>query len=169
MPANNTDENATQPLTIQGKSFVVPLLYVAGPCELSEGEAAALNQTYAENIRNNFASLMKRAAEGENPKELTQEDLDAYADEYEFGKRSGGARGPRDPVGSEEKRLALTAIKAKVEEKGKKWADLAKEKQEALLKQVLDAGTFRAKAEKIVAERREAAESIGELDLDAAA
>lgn len=169
MPANHTDENATQSLTIQGKSFTVPLLYVAGPCELSEGEAAALNQTYAENIRNNFAALMKRAAESDPPKELTQEDLDAYAEEYEFGKRSGGSRGPRDPVGSEEKRLALAALKVMVEKKGKKWADLAKEKQEELLKQAVESGKFREKAEKIVAERQAAAAGSDELDLDIAA
>ena len=168
MAGNNTEEQ-TQKLTIQSKEFVIPLPYVAGPCTLTEGEANALNQTYAENVRNNFAQQMKRAAEDKvSPRELTQADLDEYVDEYEFGKRAGGARGPRDPVGTEERKLALTALIAHVEKQGKKWKDLAKEKQEELLSKVITSGRFRARAEEIVKARQAEAQSeLSDIDLAA--
>lgn len=169
MAANNPDQNAKQDLTIQGKTFKIPLPYAIGACELTEGEAAALNQTYAENVRNNFAQQMKRAAEGDTPKELTQEDLDAYTDGYEFGKRTGGARGPRDPIGTEERRLALAAVKAHVAAKGKNWKDLSEDKQEELVNTVVASGKFREKAAEIVRQRQEAAEATKDLDLDLAA
>jgi hypothetical protein len=168
MPANNTDESATQTLTVQSQSFTIPVPYMAGACTLTEGEANALNQTYAENIRNNFAQQMKRAAEEETPRQLTQADLDEYVDSYEFGKRPGGARGPRDPIGTEERKLASVALVAHVENKlGKKWKDLAKEKQDELLAKVIASGKFRAQAEEIVKKRQESAADLGDVDLAA--
>ena len=45
---------STDEITIAGQVFSVPVRYAAGHV-LTEGEASALNQTYHENLRNNFA------------------------------------------------------------------------------------------------------------------
>jgi len=52
-------------ITIKDELFTVPVPYTAGHV-LSENEANALNQTYHENLRNNFAGVVtaaKKAAE----------------------------------------------------------------------------------------------------------
>lgn len=89
-------------ITIAGQSFNVPLRYEEGH-ELTSGEASALNQTYHENIRNNLA---KKAKDGE----LTQADVDSYAEGYQFGVRAAGTGVTRDPVMSEAMRIAKKQI-----------------------------------------------------------
>jgi hypothetical protein len=157
-----SEHEPTQSVTIQSVTFTIPAPYVAGPVELTEGEAAALNQVLAENIRNNFAGQMKRAAEETPARQLTQEDLDKYVESYEFGRRTGGGR-VRDPVAAEERRLSLDAIKAKVKSTGKNWKDFTKEQQDAVLARVLASGKFREQAERVVAARQ--AEASIDLDL----
>ena len=71
-------------ITIQKQLFNVPNRYAAGHV-LTEGEANALNQTYHENLRNNFAGRVK---EGGDHATL-QTELDAYAASYQFGERRG--------------------------------------------------------------------------------
>ena len=88
-------------ITIAGKTFNAPLRYEEGH-ELSAGEAAALNQTYHENLRNNFAKKVKDAIEaGAFSQDVIQIEFDAYAREYQFGVRTGGGGAPRDPVTKE--------------------------------------------------------------------
>ena len=127
--------SATDEITIAGHVFTVPVRYAAGH-PLTEGEASALNQTYHENLRNNFASKVRKAketppaTEGGEPgtKELTdddirslQADLMAYADEYQFGVRvAGSPRAPADPVEREALNLAKEAIRQALKAKGKK-------------------------------------------------
>lgn len=83
-------------ITIQGQVFRVPIRYAAGH-QLSDGEAGALNQTYHENLRNNFAKKVSEGVEAGLPIETLQQQLDDYAVEYQFGTRTGGGtRG--DPV-----------------------------------------------------------------------
>lgn len=103
-------------ITIAGHSFNVPVRYQEGH-ELTSGEASALNQTYHENIRNNLA---KRAKEGT----LTQEDVDAYAADYQFGVRAAGTGGAtRDPVMSEAMRIAKKQLGEMLKKAGKKIGD----------------------------------------------
>ena len=167
MPRNNPDSGATQKITIQSAQFTIPLPYVAGACELTQGEADALNQTFAENIRNNFASQMKRAAEDEaNPRALTQDDLDGYVEDYAFGQRR--TSGPRDPVGTEERRLSVAAAKGLVAKKGVEWKSLSEEKQDEIVEKIIASGQLRAKAEEIVA-ARQAAAAVQDIDLGLAA
>lgn len=159
----------TQQLTIQKFTFTIPAPYAAGPIELTDGEAAALNQTYAENIRNNFAAQMKKAAEGETPKELGQTELDVYVASYEFGKRSTGMRS-RDPVGVEERRLAREAINALILSKGKKLKDYSTEQMNTMLGKVVESGKFRAQAEAVVAARGAVAvDPLADLEIPEAA
>lgn len=90
-------------LTIAGQRFSIENRYAAGHV-LNENEAAALNQVFRENIRNNLA--------GRNG-ELTQELVDKYAAEYQFGVRTTTSRRrTADPV----EKTALSMAKAKIVE-----------------------------------------------------
>lgn len=109
-------------ITIAGHSFNVPVRYEEGH-ELTAGEASALNQTYHENLRNNFAKKVKDAGENADLAAL-QAELDAYANEYQFGVRSGGGGGvTRDPVMSEAMRIAKKQIGDLIRAKGGKVND----------------------------------------------
>ncbi len=131
-------ESKLEEITIQGHTFLAPIKYAEGHV-LTANEAGALNQTYHENLRNNFASSVRnRVAElygtkDEDGKVVSvpedaslddgqladlQAEFDKYAAEYEFGaRRSGGARAPADPVEREALNLAKAAVKAALKAK----------------------------------------------------
>jgi hypothetical protein len=117
VPATNSGE-ATRydQITIQGQTFKVPLRYAAGHA-LTEGEASALNQTYHENLRNNFANKVRDGVEAGLSTAILQQQLDDYAQEYQFGQRVGGGGFRGDPVMTLAMNIARdmvrTAIKAK--------------------------------------------------------
>lgn len=110
-------------ITIAGHPFNVPVRYEEGH-ELTAGEASALNQTYHENLRNNFAKKVKEATDGGSPDlAALQAELDAYANEYQFGVRTGGGGAVRDPVMSEAMRIAKKQIGDLIRAKGGKVND----------------------------------------------
>lgn len=111
-------------ITIAGHSFNVPLRYEEGH-ELTAGEASALNQTYHENLRNNFAKRVKDASENGATPDLAslQAELDKYAGDYQFGVRTGGGGASRDPVMSEAMRIAKKQIGDLIRAKGGKVND----------------------------------------------
>jgi hypothetical protein len=166
------EQTAEQPaeqlvqLRINGKIFLAPAPFSEGHV-LSSAEAGVMNQTYRENLRNNFAGAMRRAAEKEG-KELTQADFDAYVDSYSFEARVTGVRASVvDPVELEERSLALAAIKQAIKAKGVKFTAVAKEKVEELVNGLLVKGTFHHQAAQIVAERKSLLgdDLIGDMDL----
>lgn len=108
-------------ITIAGHTFNVPVRYEEGH-ELTAGEASALNQTYHENIRNNFAKKVKDAGETADLSAL-QTELSAYADSYQFGVRTSGGTVSRDPVMSEAMRIAKKQIGDLIRAKGGKVSD----------------------------------------------
>lgn len=110
-----------QSLTINGEKFEVPDAVLAKydsylTPEAPEGLRASIRQTLVENLRNNFASKVKNALNGDDDAGIPAEAkaaLDAefatYADKYEFGVRTGGGGGgrtPADPVEREMSKLA---------------------------------------------------------------
>jgi hypothetical protein len=122
-------ENGTQieqrRIKIEGLIFNAPAPYRAGHV-LTENEANTLNQTFSENLRNNFAKKVKTARElaktngtdfpsdGEAASDDLQADFTSYASDYEFGTRAagGGEAGlPRDPVDREAWIMARDLIK----------------------------------------------------------
>lgn len=153
--ANAPAEEGVTSITIQGLEFTAPQPYRAGPYELSEGEASALNQTLAENLRNNFAGRVKAAKDeyrkanglGEDDDvpvsgldiEALQEEFDKYADEYEFGVRraGGGTRTPVDPVEREAHRIALDRVKEAFRKENVKISSVPKERLNEIVKAVL--------------------------------
>lgn len=120
---------STVEITIQGMSFEVDRPYSAGEHVLTAGEANALNQTRAENLRNNFASVVKKAMvdyrkannmveDAEVPVDKLDHDalnteFEKYVTEYQFSERAGGGgpRTPKDPVEREANRIAWDKIK----------------------------------------------------------
>lgn len=118
-------------ITIAGHTFKAPLRYAEGH-ELTANEAGALNQTYHENLRNNFAGKVKAAAEQAggtlSPDVLAslQSEFDTYAESYQFGIRTGGGA-VRDPVMAEALRIAKDKIKAALKAQGRKTTDVTAE------------------------------------------
>lgn len=170
----NAAQVAVSSITIQGLEFEVPRPFSAGPHTLTAGEAHALNQTMAENLRNNFASTVKDAMaayrkanslaeDAEVPvanldHDALQTEMDKYSAEYKFREGGGGGvRGPSDPVEREANAIATAKVKAKLTEKGIKLNSVSKEKMAELVKAVVEKyPDIRAEAER----RVKAAEGI---------
>jgi hypothetical protein len=130
----------TDTITIQGETFTVVQPYEEGHV-INANEAQALNQTFAENVRNNFAKRVKDAKEaGSFVLEQLQATLDEYMEKYSFGTRvGGGGGGRRDPVLAEAISIALDKIKDAIKKGGGNVSDY-------------DAKDLRANA-KVLAER----------------
>lgn len=180
-----TETAPTTQITIQGLAFDAPQPYKSGPAELTEGEASALNQTLAENLRNNFAPTIKKALEEyrkanglAEDAEVPVSELDAealieafnkYADEYEFGVRraAGGTRAPLDPVGREAHRIASQKVRDALKQKGIKLDSVPKEKMAEFVKAVIEKYpdiTEEAKR-RVAATQAVAVEGLSELGL----
>lgn len=115
---------STEQITIAGEVFSAPVRYSEGH-ELTAGEASALNQTYHENLRNNFAKKVKEAKEaGSFDQAHFQSEFDGYAAEYQFGVRTGGGGGAtRDPVMAEAMRIAKSNLTMLLKQNGEKISD----------------------------------------------
>lgn len=127
-------------ITVAGKTFNAPVRYTEGH-ELTEGEASALNQTYHENLRNNFAKKVKEAVEaGSFDQEAFQSEFSKYADTYAFGVRTGGGGGgvTRDPVMSEALNIAKKIIREKIKAAGKKASTYTNEAITEAAKKLID-------------------------------
>lgn len=141
-------------ITIQGLEFEAPQPYAPGPIELTEGEASALNQTLAENLRNNFAPRIKTAVTeyrkannladdaevpvGDLDYDMLAEAFEKYAEEYEFGvRKAGGPRTPSDPVEREAHGIAKIKVKAALNKKNIELGSVSKEKMAEYITQVL--------------------------------
>lgn len=173
MPLNITPDTPRKQRTIGGIVVQIPAPYAAGQT-ISEGEAAMLNQTLAENFSNNLrkkveAFVPEGAAEGTAPRAATADEaqalVDSYASTYEPGvRRGGGGGGSRtlDPVEREMRVIAREALNNLLKKQGLKRNEVD---YDELLEDVLDkhGDSLRSKAEKIVAARNK--NSIDDLDL----
>lgn len=156
----------TDSITIAGKTFNVPVRYKEGDT-LSANEARALNQTYHENLRNNFAKQVKEADEaGKFDQNELQASLDDYAESYEFG-QSGGGGGTRDPVASEALDIARTTIRNALKAQGKNLKDYKGAQITDAAKRYL-AGPNGAKVQELAAQRVAEQKSAAADSLNAA-
>ena len=146
---------ASGTITIQGLEFSVDWPYKAGSIELSPGEASALNQTRAENLRNNFAAQIKQAlaeyretnkipedqeiASSVLDKETLDKDFKEYADNYEFGVRQlgGGGRIPTDPVEREAFKIASEKVREALKARNVKLTSVSKETMQDMVEKVI--------------------------------
>ena len=152
-------------VTIAGTIFSLTDTYSEGHT-INAMEAKALNQTRAENIRNNFADKVKKAqgdAASLTDEQVAalQSELDTYASSYEFS--VGGGR-VTDPIEREAKRIAEELVNGKIAEKGLSVAKYkeanGKDKYDSLVAQVMESEGVRKEAEAIVRKRSKLADSI---------
>lgn len=149
-------------ITIAGQTFNVPVRYEEGH-ELTENEAGALNQTYHENLRNNFASRVKDGVAAGKSIEDLQSELDTYAESYQFGVRVGGGGRTGDPVLREAMLIAKAKITEHLRKKGVKMKDVdSKTVSEAAKKLIARSPEIMELAK----QRVEEAKSAAATDLD---
>lgn len=141
-------------ITIAGTAFAVTPRYAEGHT-LNANEASALNQTFFENLRNNFAAKAKEGA--------TQEDFDAYAASYQFGVRTGGG-GSRDPVLTEALNMARDSVRQAIKKAGKNVSEYSAASITAAAQKLVDQKPeYMEKAKQRVAEMQNiASDSIGD-------
>jgi hypothetical protein len=112
----------------------VPQPFAAGPHELTEGEANALNQIVAENLSNNLrAKIVEGQISGEGDSatvaaytdETAQALVDEYLAEYELGVRRAGSgeRQVTDPVEREARKIARAKAVEYIKSQGGKPSD----------------------------------------------
>lgn len=150
--------------TIGGVQVEVPQPYAEGHV-LTAGEAAMLNQTFAENISNNLRS---KATAEDSDRQLSTEEFQPIVDEYvagyEPGVRSGGGGGGQralTPVEIEVRNLATAKLKEVLKARGLKQKDVAfVELRDSIIEQHRD--TLTAQAEKIVKAREKATAGDGD-------
>lgn len=129
-------------IQIAGHNFNISDRYEEGH-ELTANESAALNQMRRENIRNNFAKKVEDAKNGaervedDNVLADLQEQLNEYAEGYEFGVRTGGGY-VRDPVLAEAMKIARDKVWEKLKSLGKKKKDVEPSAVTAYAKKLVD-------------------------------
>lgn len=152
---------ATRTITIQDTTFTVPVPYAAGHV-LTEPEATALNQAYAEAIRNNNRTRVDKAkADGPLTDEkiaALQGEINDYCASFVF---SGGGGRTSDPIDKEAKTLAQITVDALLAKHGITKAQYkADGKYEAKIAEVAELPEIRKQAEKTVRDRQKAAAAI---------
>lgn len=135
-------------ITIQGLTFDVDLPYAEGHT-VNQFEANALNQTWAENIRNNFASKVSKVLEAVEEQrgqgaELSEDELgilrgefEKYAGEYKFqGRRGPGA--PVDPVKREAIKIARETLRQLLSSNNQSLKDLKEGEAERIVELLIE-------------------------------
>lgn len=132
MPPTQTptpNATSTTEVIINGIVFLTPAPYAKGH-QCDEIEASVLNQTLAENLRNNFSKAVKKAKEKAGDRELTEPEVAAlqqtfadYCKSYKFALRTG-PKIPVDPIGKEALKIATSLVKEALAKKGQKPSDL---------------------------------------------
>lgn len=163
-----TDTPARDSITIQGETFTVPQPYAEGHV-LKANEAGALNQVFAENLRNNFASKVKAAKEANTfDLETLQSELDSYAEEYEFGVRTGGGR-TGDPVMAEAMEIMRDKVRKAIKKSGGNLKDFKPADISTRAKAEFTKNSPAAQAVlKLAQERVAAMQDVADVELDAA-
>lgn len=160
---------AREDYTIAGKTFSILQPYGEGHV-LTAGEASALNQTFAENIRNNFAAKVKEAVEANTfDQEVFQGALDDYQEEYEFGVRRGGGGRTSDPLQAEALNIARDLVRQALVKKGIALKDVTGADVTRLAKDLISSGKYpeimTAAQARVAAAQNVTAVELGELNL----
>ncbi len=159
-------------IKVQGMIFTAPLRFAEGH-PLSALEAKALNQTYHENLRNNFAKNVKKeqeAAKAAGSETLSVEVMEklhsefaAYAEAYSFAERRTSS--PVDPVEKLAYQLAGQAVRAALKKKNFDVKTLAPEKLEKFIEDLLakDSKYLEEAQRRVSAESSVATDALDEL------
>lgn len=169
-----------QSITVQGLTVNAPAPYTEGHT-INENEAKALNQVFAENLRNNFAAQIKKAKKekgiDESPKvpvpdalasELVAKFTD-YAQSYAFAAKRQAVH--VDPVTREARKIAKSLLDAHLAKNGVDKKNLAEGRYDELVAEVIakypDKTTGEAKR-RIAAAQEVALDSLDSLLPEAA-
>lgn len=148
-------------IIIAGNEFTIPQPFEAGHV-CTEGEARALNQLLAENVRNNMAAKVKAGT-------AAAADVTKYAAEYVFSTASV-PQAKLDPVENECRKLARAAIKTEL---AKQNIKIDQVDEGALAEEILRVAAMpeiRKVAEGIVNARKKSANiQLGSLGIGGAA
>lgn len=153
--------------TCQGIILSAPLPYEEGH-ELTKNESAVMNQTWVENLRNNFAAKLQKLCKEhkvedaeklpEDIKKTVQKTFDDYAEGYEFGVRGVSTV---DPVRAQAVQLAIAKVKEALKKKGHKLSEIGADKIKEMAEDAVDKRpAFMERAEKLIAAKRAAAEEL---------
>jgi hypothetical protein len=168
------------PITIQGHEFEFGAAKYAEGHVVTANEANALNQVRLENIRNNTAAKIKKAADeagvepsavnldaqfGDEAGATLRSVIQAYADNYEFGARAVARAEPIDPIEREAMKIAKETVRKALSAAGHKIKDLDPEKVQGLY----DAYAAKEETLKEAKRRVKLAESIGAEAVDLSA
>lgn len=164
-------DTPTGQFVIQGITLSIPKPFAEGQV-LKANEASVLNQTLAENIRNNLADkvgkaeeeLKAKGADDEAVRKACQELVNGYLAVYSFGVRRAGGRSV-DPVEREAYSLAEEQVKAAIRQMGHKITAY-KDMLSDLVEQALaDNPGFMKEAKAIVDRRKKATQGVINLKL----
>lgn len=163
-------------ITVQGVTLEAPAPYAEGHT-VTANEAAVLNQTLSENLRNNFSRRVKKVVEeagGEDQVDLKalQKEFDAYIAEYEFGvRRTGGGQPKLSPEEREARNIAKDTVKDGIKAKGYKITDVPASKINELADSLVEKDSFYMEEAKrrIKAKQKAAEQSIDLGDIEEAA
>lgn len=151
----------TTTITIQDLPFTVPVPYAEGHV-ITAGEAAALNQVYHENIRNNFAKQVK--SNGGLDQAGLQARLDAYTSTYVLKGRPGGLSAAT-PLQREAQKIAKAQVDTALAAKGLKKDQLREGRYDELIAEVSGRDAVLAEAKRRLDSLQNAAQVS--LDLEA--
>lgn len=162
-------EAKTKTVTISGKEFEVRQPFATGHV-LTEGEAQQLNQTRAENVRNNLAAKVKLAFGDEPSAEVNPETIASivadYDNAYEMTLATVGAKRVTDPIEVEARKIAVEMLTDFLKKKGLSYRKLNEDVRNAKVAEISALDKVIAMAKKRVAERTKRAEdALGDVDL----
>lgn len=142
---------------------------------LNGEEAAALNQTKRENLRNNFAKTVETAletAKKDGRTELSADELkaliasfDEYATGYTFASKRE-PKAPTDPIAKEAHKIATAMVTEALSKKGKKKSELAEGVFDKLVSDVVAKnvnGVVDEAKRRVESTKAVAGESLGDL------
>ncbi len=152
-------------ITVLGLSVDINVPYSEGHT-LNAAEASVLNQTFAENVRNNTAKQVKeKIAAGDQTG--AAEIVAKYASEYVFNERTAQTAVARtvDPVEKEALAIAKAKVIAAIEKKGGKVKDYDKEQLKAKIAEVAAYPNVRAAAEVEVAAKAKRLAKLDDIEI----
>lgn len=181
-----TADTPRKDLTIRGIILSAAMPYEEGHV-LTANEASVVNQTWLENLRNNYAAKLLSYCETNHPEVIVvddkenkqintseengnavlspaqvaeiQKDFTAYVDGYEFGVRGAG-RTLMDPVMALAIGIAEGVVKDALKAQGYKISDVRDQVRGLAEKAIADNPLFMEEARKLHASRQEAAKSL---------
>lgn len=160
----------TKNITVQGVVVEVSAPYAEGQT-ITAAEAKALNQTRAENVRNNCAKQIKELLEGANGDveavaKQAQALVSEYDKSYEFTLASvGGGRPKLDPLEKEAYGIARDFLVSKIKEAGmtlKAYTEKnGEEAVKAKIEELAEHPEIVKAAKKALADRQKMADALG--------